>query len=265
MLFGLAMIGPLFSQSAWNNVTFTGSEVRNPGRTLPLALILGCSTVILLYLLANVAYIVTLPWDGIQHAPSERVGTAALKAILGPRGEAIMAGAILISTFGCVNGLVLAGARIYYAMAKDGLFFRSVGTTNRFHVPAVALVAQGLWSAFLVLPVTIKKDGTLGSVYNELLEFIIPVDVTFYALMVGAVIALRLKTPRAERPYRTIGYPLPILVYIVLAVLLVLDFIYLKPWTSGKGYLIVLAGIPVYLVWSRVAASRAKARETIAS
>jgi basic amino acid/polyamine antiporter, APA family len=270
MLFGLAMIGPLFSQSAWNNVTFTGSEVRNPGRTLPLALLLGCSTVILLYLLANVAYVVTLPLDMIQHAPSDRVGTAVLQAILGPRGAAIMAAAILISTFGCVNGLVLAGARIYYAMAKDGLFFRSVGTTNRFHVPAVALVAQGLWSALLVLPVTVKPDGAggavkFGNLYNELLEFVIPVDVTFYALMVGAVIALRLKAPHAERPYRTIGYPLPILVYIGLAVLLVLDFIYLKPWTSGKGYLIVLAGIPVYLVWSRVAASRAKARETIAS
>ena len=156
MLLGLAMIGPLFSQSAWNNVTFTGSEVRNPGRTLPTAMILGTTTVILLYLLANVAYVVTLPLGEIQHAPSERVGTAALQAILGPRGEAIMAAAILISTFGCVNGLVLAGARIYYAMAQDGLFFRRVATTNRFHVPAVALVAQGLWAALLVLPVTVK-------------------------------------------------------------------------------------------------------------
>jgi APA family basic amino acid/polyamine antiporter len=269
MLLGLAMIGPLFSQSAWNNVTFTGSETRNPGRTLPMAMILGCSTVILLYLLANVAYIVTLPWDGIQHAPSDRVGTAALQAMLGPRGEQIMAGAILISTFGCVNGLVLAGARIYYAMAQDGLFFRGVATTNRFHVPAVALAAQGFWAALLVLPVTVKPDGPAGvkygNLYNELLEYVIPVDVTFYALMVGAVIALRLKAPRMDRPYRTIGYPMPILIYIGLAVLLVLDFIYLKPWTSGKGYLIVLAGIPVYLVWSRVAAARARTPETITS
>ncbi len=160
MLLGLAMIGPLFSQSAWNNVTFTGSEVRNPGRTLPTAMILGTTTVILLYLLANVAYVVTLPLGEIQHAPSDRVGTAALRAIFGPRGEAIMAAAILISTFGCVNGLVLAGARIYYAMARDGLFFRGVATTNRFHVPAVALVAQGLWAAMLVLPVTVRPpDG----------------------------------------------------------------------------------------------------------
>jgi basic amino acid/polyamine antiporter, APA family len=267
MLLGLAMIGPLFSQSAWNNVTFTGSETRNPGRTLPMAMILGCSTVILLYLLANVAYIVTLPLDQIQHAPSDRVGTATLEAILGSRGERIMAGAILISTFGCVNGLVLAGARVYYAMARDGLFFRGVGTTNRFHVPAVALAAQGVWSALLVLPVTLTPDGkggmTPGNVYNELLEYVIPVDVTFYALMVGAVIAMRIKAPQMERPYRTFGFPLPILIYISLAVLLVLDFIYLKPWTSGKGYLIVLTGIPVYLVWSQVAAARAKAPETI--
>jgi basic amino acid/polyamine antiporter, APA family len=225
--------------------------------------------VLVLYLLANAAYVVTLPLEGIQHAREGRVGTAALQAILGPRGEAIMAGAILISTFGCVNGLVLAGARIYYAMAQDGLFFRRVATTNRFHVPAIALMAQGLWAALLVLPVTMTPDGAggfkPGKLYDELLEYVIPVDVTFYALMVGAVIALRIKAPRTDRPYRTIGYPLPILIYIAVAVLLVLDFIYLKPWTSGKGYLIVLAGIPVYLVWSRVAAARRKAPETIAS
>ncbi len=148
-------------------------------------------------------------------------------------------------------------------MARDGLFFRGVATTNRFHVPAVALVAQGLWAALLVLPVTVKADGpagtvTYGNLYNELLEFVIPVDVTFYALMVGAVIAMRLKAPGLDRPYRTIGYPLPILIYIGLAVLLVLDFIYLKPWTSGKGYLIVLTGIPVYFVWTLVAAKRTK-------
>jgi basic amino acid/polyamine antiporter, APA family len=268
LLLGLAMIGPLFSQSAWNNVTFTGSETRDPGRTLPRAMILGVVTVVLLYLLANVAYVVTLPLGAIQNAKSDRVGTAALEAILGPRGEAIMAGAILISTFGCVNGLVLAGARVYYAMAGDGLFFRRVATTNRFHVPAAALVAQGVWAALLALPVTVSsqpKPGMVeyggfhyGNLYSELLEYVIPVDVTFYALMVGAVIALRRQAPALDRPYRTIGYPLPVLIYIGLAVLLVLDFIYLKPWTSGKGYLIVLAGIPVYLVWSRLAASRAR-------
>ena len=260
LLLGLAMIGPLFSQSAWNNVTFTGGEVRNPGRTLPRALILGVSGVVGLYLLANVAYIVTLPLTAIQHAHQDRVGTAVMEAILGPVGGKIMAGAILISTFGCVNGLVLAGARVYYAMAKDRLFFQVIATTNRQHVPAAALFAQGLWACLLVLPVTVsaQPDGTVkyGNVYNELLEYVIPVDVLFYTLMVGAVVALRYKAPHLPRPYRTIGYPLPVFTYITLAILLVVDFIYLKPLTSGKGFLIVLAGIPIYLIWSRVAARR---------
>ena len=154
-------------------------------------------------------------------------------------------------------------------MARDGLFFRAVATTNRFHVPAVALMAQGLWSALLVLPVTVKPDGDggvkYGNLYSELLEYVIPVDVTFYALMVGAVIALRIKAPRKDRPYRTIAYPLPILIYIGLAVFLVLDFIYLRTWTSGKGFLIVLAGIPVYFTWSRTAAARARANESLAN
>jgi APA family basic amino acid/polyamine antiporter len=257
LLLGLAMIGPLFSQSAWNNVTFTGGEVRDPGRTLPLALILGVSAVVVLYLLANVAYIVTLNLGEIQHAPQDRVGTALMEAVLGPRGGALMAAAILISTFGCVNGLVLAGARVYYAMAQDRLFFRTIATTNRQHVPAAALVAQGLWASMLVLPVTVlaAPDGTFkyGNVYNELLEYVIPVDVLFYALMVGAVVALRFKAPEMPRPYRTAGYPVPVFVYITLAILLVLDFIYLRTKTSGKGFVIVLAGIPVYFVWSRLA------------
>jgi APA family basic amino acid/polyamine antiporter len=258
VLLGLAMIGPLFSQSAWNNVTFTGGEVADPGRTFPRAMIIGTSSVVLLYFLANVAYVVTLPLDQIQHAPSDRVGTAAMQAVLGSPGAAIMAGAILISTFGCVNGLVLAGARVYYAMACDRLFFRSVATTNRWHVPAAALVAQGLWASLLALPVTVTDDPATGSpvygnVYSALLEYIIPVDVTFYALMVGAVIALRKKAPDLMRPYRTIGYPLPILIYIGLSLFLVADFIYMNRQTSGIGCVIVLAGIPVYLIWSRLA------------
>jgi basic amino acid/polyamine antiporter, APA family len=258
LLLGLAMIGPLFSQSAWNNVTFTGGEVRDPGRTLPRALILGVSSVVVLYLLANVAYLTTLTFSEIQHAPQDRVGTAVMEAILGPAGGKIMAAAILISTFGCVNGLVLAGARVYYAMAKDRLFFKAIASTNRNHVPAAALFAQGCWACLLVLPVTVSSqpDGTLkyGNIYGELLEYVIPVDVLFYTLMVGAVVALRWKARELHRPYRTIGYPLPVVTYITLAILLVLDFIYLKPMTSGKGFLIVLAGIPVYLIWSRLAA-----------
>ena len=151
---------------------------------------------------------------------------------------------------------MLAGARVYYAMARDGLFFKSVGTTNSHHVPAVALAAQGLWAALLTLPVTVTTDPATqavkyGNLYSDLLEYIIPVDVTFYTLMVGAVIVLRIKAPFLDRPYRTVGYPVPALIYIGLAVFLVLDFIYLKPKTSGIGFLIVLAGIPVYLIWQQ--------------
>ena len=264
LLFGKAMIGPLFSQSAWNNVTFTGGEIKEPERVLPRAMILGTASVVILYLLANVAYVLTLKLPEIQHAPNNRVGTAVMEAIFGGTGAKVMAAAILISTFGCVNGLVMAGARIYFAMARDGLFFKSVSRANRFHVPGWALAAQGLWAVLLVLPVTATlKKGTAdefeyGNLYNDLLEYIIPVDVTFYTLMVAAVILLRFRAPEAPRPYRTFAYPLPPLVYIGLAVLLVADFIYLNPGTSGIGFLIVLAGIPVYLIWSRVAATAGK-------
>jgi APA family basic amino acid/polyamine antiporter len=261
LLLGRAMIGPLFSMTAWNNVTFTGGEVRDPDRTLPRALVLGCGSVVGLYFLANVAYVMTLSLKEIQHAPQDRVGTAVMETIFGPPGTAVMAGAILISTFGCVNGLILAGARVYYAMARDGLFFAAAGTTNRHHVPAVALAAQGVWAALLTLPVTVSVDKVsgdrkFGNLYSQLLEYSIPADLSFYALMVGAVILLRRKAPGLKRPYRTPGYPLPAIIFIGLAVLLVVDFVYLAPETSGIGYLIVLAGIPVYFVWSRLGAPR---------
>jgi basic amino acid/polyamine antiporter, APA family len=256
LLLGKAMIGPLFSQSAWNSVTFTGGEVREPGKTLPRALLLGCGTVVGLYLLANVAYIVTLPFDQIQNADQGRVGTALMKAVIGPVGVIVMAVAIMISTFGCINGLVLSGARVLYAMARDGLFFEKVATTNRHHVPAVALVAQGLWAIFLVLPVTVTGDPAkpYGNTYNQLLEFLTPVDLTFYMLMIGSVVMLRIKAPNAERPYRTFAYPLPLVFYITVAGLLVADFIYLEPRTAGIGFAIALAGIPVY--WLRSLTSR---------
>jgi APA family basic amino acid/polyamine antiporter len=151
MLVGRAMVGPLFAQSAWNNVTFTAGEVRDPGKNLPRALLLGCGLVVTLYLLANLAYVVTLPLPEIQNAPQNRVATAVMQAVLGPSGTIIMALAIMISTFGCNNGLILAGARVYYAMARDGLFFKRVDSVNAHHVPAVALIAQGLWAAVLVL------------------------------------------------------------------------------------------------------------------
>ena len=258
MLLGRAMSGPLFAQSAWNNVTFTGGEVENPGRNLPRSLLIGCSLVVALYLLANLAYVVVLPLSAIQTAESNRVGTAAMQAIFGPTGKIIMAVAIMISTFGCNNGLILAGARVYYAMARDNLFFKSVGTVNSKHVPAVALIAQGIWAAFLTLPRTATTDpktGKLayGNVYTQLIEYLTSADMVFYGLMVAAVIVMRRKAPNVERPYRTVGYPWVPLVYVGLALLFVVDLGYLAPRTSGIGYLIVLSGIPAYLIWRRQA------------
>ncbi len=261
MLLGRAMVGPLFAQSAWNNVTFTGGEVREPGRNLPRALLIGCGLVVALYLLANIAYIVTLPLAGIQNAPQNRVATATMQAIFGSRGAVIMAVAIMISTFGCNNGLILAGARVYYAMARDDLFFRRVGLLNQRHVPAIALIMQGIWAAFLTLPKTVTTDPqtgavTYGNVYTQLLEYIISADLIFYALMVGAVIVMRRKAPHIERPYRTIGYPFVPIVYVALAVFIVLDLAYLAPSTSGIGYLLVLTGIPVYFLWRKRAVNQ---------
>jgi APA family basic amino acid/polyamine antiporter len=258
MLVGLAMVGPLFAQSAWNNVTFTGSEIRDPGRNLPRSLLIGCGAVVLLYLLANFAYVVTLPLAKIQN-PQHKVATDTMQAILGQPGMILMAVAIMISTFGCNNGLILAGARIYYAMARDRLFFARVGTVNARHVPVVALIAQGIWASILTLPRTITPGANpgefkYGNVYSQLLDYIISADLVFYALMVGAVIIMRRKAPRAARPYRTLGYPFVPIIYIVLALLLVLDLAYLSPATSGIGYLLVLAGLPVYFIWRRSAA-----------
>ncbi len=256
MMLGRAMVGPLFAQSAWNNVTFTAGEIRDPGKNLPRALLLGCALVVTLYLLANLAYVVTLPLSGIQNAPQNRVATAVMQAVLGPSGTVIMALAIMISTFGCNNGLILAGARVYYAMARDGLFFKRVDSVNEHHVPAVALVAQGVWASLLVLPRTVtvnKQTGayTFGNVYTQLLEYIVSADLVFYVLMVGAVIVMRRKAPDIERPYRTVGYPIVPLIYIVIAGLFIIDLAILAPSTSGIGYLLVATGIPIYFIWRR--------------
>lgn len=256
MLLGRAMTGPLFAQSAWNNVTFTGSEVRDPGRNLPRALLIGCGLVVALYLLANLAYVVTLPLEQIQKAPQDRVATATMQAVLGDTGNILMAVAIMISTFGCNNGLILAGARVYYAMARDGLFFKSIDAVNSHHVPAVALIAQGLWASLLTLPRTVKPaplatEDPYGDVYLQLLDYIISADLVFYILMVGAVIILRRKAPTATRPYKTWGYPVVPVLYIVIAVLLVVDLAYLTPLTAGIGYLLVFTGLPVYLIWRK--------------
>jgi basic amino acid/polyamine antiporter, APA family len=265
LLLGLAMVGPLFAQSAWNNVTFTGSEIRDPGRNLPRALLIGCLAVVALYLLANLAYVVTLPLETIQK-PQNSVATATMQAVFKRPGTILMAVAIMISTFGCNNGLILAGARVYYAMARDSLFFSGIGTLNSRHVPAIALITQGIWAAFLTLPRTVtestdaisgKVTVAYGNVYTQLLEYIISADLVFYALMVGAVIVMRRKSPAVERPYRTFGYPVVPLIYILIALLVVIDLAILKPKTSGIGYLLVLTGIPVYFLWRRQARSAA--------
>jgi APA family basic amino acid/polyamine antiporter len=261
MFLGRAMIGPLFAQSAWNNVTFIGGEVREPGRNLPRALLIGCATVVALYLLANVAYVVTLPLEGIQQAEQNRVATAAMRAVVGAPGTVLMAIAIMISTFGANNGLILAGARVSYAMARDGLFFSRIGTLNQHHVPASALITQGAWAAMLTLPRTVTVDphtgaAVYGNVYTQLLEYIVPADLVLFALMVGAGIVLRHKAPGVERPYRTWGYPLVPATYLVLATMLIMDLAYLAPSTSGIGYLLVLTGVPFYVAWRRTVALR---------
>jgi APA family basic amino acid/polyamine antiporter len=250
MLLGRAMVGPLFAQSAWNNVTFTAGEVKDPRRNLPLSLALGTGAVIAMYLLANIAYIVTLPLEQIQQAPSDRVATATLNAVLPGLGATLMAAAIMISTFGCNNGLILAGARAYYAMARDGLFFTRVGQLNAAKVPAAGLVLQGVWAAALVLPRTYDTaSGTYGNLYGNLLDYVISAALIFYILTIAGVFRLRHTRPDADRPYRAFGYPVVPALYIMGAsVILIVLFAY-RPATTWPGLLIVLLGLPVYYAW----------------
>ena len=256
LLFGKAMVGPLFAQTAWTNVTFIGSEVRDPGRNLARALLGGCALVVVLYVAANLAYVAVLPLAEIQHAPQNRVAVAVMNATFGRPGALAMAAAIMISTFGCNNGLILAGARVYYAMARDGLFFHRTSTISRRNVPAAALAAQAIWTVLLTLPRTVATDpvtgvATYGNVYTQLLEYIVSADLVFYVLLVVAVIRLRKKRPGAERPYRTWGYPIVPIISVMLAAFLIVDLAWLAPTTSGIGYLLVLTGIPAYFIWRR--------------
>ena len=198
-LVGVAMVGALFSSDAWNNVTFTAGEVRNPRRNLPLSLALGVGIVMTLYLSANFVYLNVLPLEAIQHAPEDRVATAAVEHMLGPAGRQVMAAAIMISAFGCVNGLILAGARVYYTMALDGLFFRNAGTLEpRHHAPVFALAMQGVWAMLL----------TLSGSYSDLLDYVIFAVLLFYILTIAGIFVLRRTRPEMERPYRAFGYPL---------------------------------------------------------
>ncbi len=254
---GAAMVGSLFSSDAWNNVTFAAAEVQNPRRNLPLALVFGTGLVSLLYILANVSYLQVLPLQGaadgatvlargIARATQDRVATAAVEQMFGSSGATFMAIAILISTFGCNNGLILSGARVYFAMARDRLFFRRAGTLNSKAVPSFALIVQSVWVSLLCL------TGT----YGQLLDYVIFAALLFYVLTTIGLFILRNKHPEIERPYRAVGYPVLPALYVLLAGAVAIILL-LAPQTRTQafsGLVIVLIGIPVYALWRRVEA-----------
>jgi APA family basic amino acid/polyamine antiporter len=249
-LIGAAMVGALFSADAWFNITFAAAEVREPGRTVPLSLVIGTTVVIGLYLAANLVYLAALPLHGdpnaatvagrgIQFATGDRVATAAMEVTMGHGAVVIMALAIMISTFGCANGIVLSGARVYYAMARDGLFFGVAGLLNTRRAPAAALVLQGVWASLL----------TLSGTYSDLLDYVIFAALLFYVLTVAAIFILRRTQPHAPRPYAAIGYPLVPAGYIVLASLIMIDLLIIKPRYTWPGLLLVASGVPAFYWW----------------
>jgi APA family basic amino acid/polyamine antiporter len=265
--FCVAQVGSLFSSVAWENITFTAGEVKNPRRNIPLSLAAGTGLVTLLYLLANVAYLCLLPLDQIRNAPDDRVATAAIETVFSGGGAIIMAVAIMVSTFGCNNGLILAGARVYYAMARDGLFFRATGKLNDRHVPGFGLALQCVWTCLLVLPRTRLRDAAgapkldlltgreqYGNLYSNLLDYVVFAVLIFYVLTIVGLFILRRKRPDAERPYRAFGYPVVPALYIVVASAILLVLLFYKTQTTWPGLLIVLAGVPIYFLWKRRAA-----------
>src|SRR5450432_1953261 len=248
----VAQSGSLFSADSWHDITFIAGEVRNPSRNLALAMVFGVGGVMTLYLLANVAYLVVLPLPAIQHAPADRVATAMLQQIFPGYGPTIMSILIMISTFGCVNSLVLAGARAYYAMAQDGLFFKPAGKLNKAHVPGWSLVAQGIWAAALVLPRTYNAGtGQYGNLYSNLLDYVISAALIFYILTIAGVFRLRQTRPDLPRPYRTVGYPVVPAFYILgAATVLIMLFLY-RPDSTWPGLVIVILGAVVYAFLKR--------------
>src|SRR5437868_824801 len=256
--FGVAQVGSLFSADAWNNIGFTAAEVKNPKRDVALSMALGTIIVITLYCLANLAYLFALPLAQIQNAPDDRVATAALNAIFGPVGALMMAGAIIVSTFGCNNGLILAGSRVAYAMARDGLFFRATGKLNSKHVPGTALIYQCVWIIVLILMRTRRVDAagavTFGNLYSNLLDYVVFAALMFYILTIISVFVLRAKRPNAERPYKAFGYPIVPLLYIVAATVILFVLLFYRTETAGWSLVIVLLGLPVYWLWSRQSA-----------
>jgi APA family basic amino acid/polyamine antiporter len=258
VILAAVQVGSLFSADAWNNITFTAGEVKNPKRNIPLSLVLGTGFVLSVYFLASLGYLLVLPLHGdlngatvlargVQYASEDRVGTAALQQIFSSGGAWLMAGAILISTFGCANGLTLAGARVYYAMSRDGLFFKSVGKLHpKSHAPVAGLLIQAVWATFLCLS---------GS-YSQLLDYIIFAVLLFYILTIAGLFVLRFKRPDAPRPYKALGYPFLPGLYIVMAAWICIVLLRYKPQYTWPGLVLVLLGIPVYLLWSRRPASR---------
>ncbi len=254
VILAIVQVGSLFSSDSWNNVTFTAGEIRNPRRNIPLSLALGAGFVLTAYFLASTAYLLILPLHGdphgattmargIQYATEDRVGTAALTEIFPHVGGSLMALAILISTFGCANGLSLAGARVYYAMSCDGLFFRAVGKLHRrYKTPVAGLAIQAAWAIVLCI------SGT----YEQLLDYIIFAVLLFYILTICGLFVLRHKRPEAERPYKALGYPWLPALYVVLASATSLALLRYKPQYTWPGLVLVLLGIPVYLVWTRI-------------
>jgi APA family basic amino acid/polyamine antiporter len=254
-ILAVAQVGSLFSADAWNNVTFTAGEVINPKRNLPLSLALGTGTVLALYVACNVIYLNILPLhgspnggstlaQGIQYAsyPDDRVATAAMTLMFGSIGAYLMAAAILVSTFGCNNGLILSGARVYYAMAKDGLFFREAGKLHpTYKTPAVSLMVQMVWICILCL------SGT----YGQLLDYVVFAVLVFYILTIAGIFVLRRTRPDSPRPYKAFGYPVLPLIYIAMAIFIDIVLLRYKPQFTWPGLIIVLLGIPVYFAWSR--------------
>jgi APA family basic amino acid/polyamine antiporter len=253
VVLAVVQVGSLFSADAWNNITFTAGEVKNPRRNIPFSLILGTGFVVTVYFLATLGYLMVLPMHGdphgatvmtrgIQFAAEDRVATAALAVVFGSAGAYLMAAAILVSTFGCANGMSLAGARVYYAMSQDGLFFKSVGKLNeKYKTPAMGLIVQACWTAILCVS---------GS-YSQLLDYIIFAVLVFYILTIGGLFVLRFKRPEASRPYKALGYPVLPALYIVMASWICIVLLRYKPQYTWPGLVLVLLGIPVYLFWSR--------------
>jgi basic amino acid/polyamine antiporter, APA family len=241
-IIGVAMVGALFSSDAWNNVTFTAGEVRNPKRNLPLSLALGVGIVSALYLACNLVYLNALPLEQIQTAPQDRVATAVAQQMFGPVGVQLLAAAIMVSTFGCVNGMLLAGSRVYYAMAQDRVFFRQAGKLNpKSHTPVTSLWLQCLWACVL----------TLSGRYGDLLDYVIFAVLIFYILTIAGIFVLRRTRPEMERPYKAIGYPVLPVIYILVAGLIEILLLLYKPNYTWPGLIIVLLGIPVYFLWRK--------------